>query len=229
MGLGQTRLSCHSSEVYWILRVHQLLDQCLGLGVIRVVLNDDQCGLHYTVSASTLSYSSCDPRNRISSTSLSMPSDHATAVKLELDKTFQPFPAELGDELYPNGIFEFNITRILAFVATHVDRFPIERVEVDDIANYGSENLDEDAIGTADLFRPILLAEISPGLADQAYVGTCRWQRHGDLQPIRLREGDARGVRALGHGPDCWRVDAASIWPEPEMIRYVIVDPTQAA
>jgi hypothetical protein len=135
-----------------------------------------------------------------------MRSDHATAVKLKLDKTFQPCPAELGDELYPNGIFEFNITRILAFVATHVERFPIERVEVDDIANYGSENLDEEAIATADLCRPILLAEISPGLADQAYVGTCRWQRHGDLQPIRLREGDARGVRALGHGADCWRV-----------------------
>jgi hypothetical protein len=97
-------------------------------------------------------------------TRLSMRSDHATAVELKLDKTFQPCPAELGDELYPNGIFEFNITRILAFVATHADRFPIERVEVDDIPNYGSENLDEEAIGTADLFRPILLAEISPGL-----------------------------------------------------------------
>lgn len=97
-------------------------------------------------------------------TRLSMRSDHATAVKLKIDKTFQPCPAKPGDELYPNGIFEFNITRILAFVVTDVDRFPIERVAVDDIANYGSENLDEEAIGTADLFRPILLAEISPGL-----------------------------------------------------------------
>lgn len=93
-----------------------------------------------------------------------MRTDHATAVKLKLDKTFQPCPAEPGDELYPNGIFEFNITRILAFVATQVDRFPIERVAVDDIPNYGSESLDEEAIGTADLFRPIHLAEISPGL-----------------------------------------------------------------
>lgn len=90
--------------------------------------------------------------------------EQATPRKLKLDKTFQPCPAELGDELYPNGIFEFNITRLLAFVAAHVDRFPIERVGVDDIPNYRSDNLDEDAVGTADLLRPILLAEISPGL-----------------------------------------------------------------
>lgn len=99
-----------------------------------------------------------------SRTRFSMRSDRATAGKLQLDKTFELCPTEPSDELYPNGIFEFNITRLSAFVSTHVDRFPIERVEVDDIPNYGSDNLDEEVIGTADLFRPILLAEISPGL-----------------------------------------------------------------
>lgn len=59
--------------------------------------------------------------------------DHATVVNLELDETFQPCPAEPGDELYPNGIFEFNITRLLALVETHIARFPIERVAVEDI------------------------------------------------------------------------------------------------
>lgn len=96
-------------------------------------------------------------------TKLSTRTDYPTAVKLELDKTFQPCPAEPGDELYPNGIFEFNITRLLSFVEAHVERFPIERVEIEDMPNYGSENLDEETIKTADLLRPILLAEISPG------------------------------------------------------------------
>lgn len=96
-------------------------------------------------------------------TKLSTRSDHPTAVKLELDKTFQPCPAEPGDEIYPNGIFEFNITRHLSFVEASADRFPIERVGVDDIPNYGSESLDEETIRTTDLLRPILLAEISPG------------------------------------------------------------------
>lgn len=90
-------------------------------------------------------------------------SDDSRAVKLKLDKAFQPCPAEPDDELYPNGIFEFNITRLLSFIEANVDRFPIESVGVADIPNYGSENLDEEAIRTADLLRPILLAEISPG------------------------------------------------------------------
>lgn len=97
-------------------------------------------------------------RNRLSTRS-----GHPTAVKLDLDKTFQPCPAEPGDELYPNGIFEFNITRLLSFVEAHVERFPIQRVEIEDIPNYGSENLHEETIGAADLLRPILFAEISPG------------------------------------------------------------------
>jgi len=59
-----------------------------------------------------------------SRTRLSTRSDHATAVKLELDATFQPYPAEPGDELYPNGIFEFSISRLLALVEIHVAAFP---------------------------------------------------------------------------------------------------------
>jgi hypothetical protein len=90
-------------------------------------------------------------------TKLSTRSNHPTAVKLELDKT------EPGDELFPNGIFDFNITRLLSFIEANVDQFPIERIGVDDIPNYGSDRLDEEAISSADLLRPILLAEISPG------------------------------------------------------------------
>lgn len=52
----------------------------------------------------------------------------------------------------------------MAFVAAHAERFPIERVEVGDIPDCRSEHLDEEAIRMADLSRPILLAEISPGL-----------------------------------------------------------------
>lgn len=85
-------------------------------------------------------------------------------VLLKLDRGFQPCPAEPGDEFYPNGIFEFNITRLLAFVHAHVERFPTELVELADIPDYGgSSNLDGDAVDRADLSRPILLAEIAPG------------------------------------------------------------------
>jgi hypothetical protein len=65
--------------------------------------------------------------------------------------------------LYPNGIFEFNISRLIAFIEANTDRFPIELVELVDSPDYGHSNLDEKAIEAADLSRPILLAEIAPG------------------------------------------------------------------
>ncbi len=37
-------------------------------------------------------------------------------TKLKRDKKFQPCPAQTGDELYRNGIFEFNITRLLVLI-----------------------------------------------------------------------------------------------------------------
>jgi len=33
--------------------------------------------------------------------------------KLKLDKNFEPLPTRAGDEIFRNGYFEFNITRIL--------------------------------------------------------------------------------------------------------------------
>jgi hypothetical protein len=88
---------------------------------------------------------------------------HRKPAILRRDRGFQPCSADPGDELYPNGIFEFNITRLLAFIHAHTERFPTEFVELVDIPDYGgSASLDEVAIDAADLSRPILLAEISP-------------------------------------------------------------------
>lgn len=85
-------------------------------------------------------------------------------ARLSLDTTFQPCPVDPGDELYPNGIFELNITRLLAFVHEHAPRFPIEQVELSALPDYGSSrHLNEETVRLADLSRPILLAEIAPG------------------------------------------------------------------
>ncbi len=88
---------------------------------------------------------------------------NSVSSKLKLDAKFEPCPPEAGDELYPNGIFEFNISRLLAFIHTHPERFPVEPVALADIPNYGDGDLDDAAIGSADLSRPIVLAEIAPG------------------------------------------------------------------
>lgn len=84
--------------------------------------------------------------------------------KLRRDRRFQPCPTERGDELYPNGIFEFNITQLLRFIAAHPERFPLEAVELTAIPKYGSDDeLEEAVVQAADLSRPVLLAEIAPG------------------------------------------------------------------
>ena len=84
-------------------------------------------------------------------------------ARLRRDPRFQPCATEPGDELYPNGIFEFNISRLIAFISAHPERFPNETVELSEIPDYGSsDRLDDAAIQAAELSRPVILAEIAP-------------------------------------------------------------------
>lgn len=83
--------------------------------------------------------------------------------QLKFDKAFTPLPVEGGEELYPNGIFEFNVTKMLAFIGANPDGFPVEDAEVEPLRGYSTEVLDEETIQRADLSKPIILAEISPG------------------------------------------------------------------
>jgi hypothetical protein len=96
---------------------------------------------------------------------VSSPANNAPCrpTKLKLDQKFEPCPLAEGDEAYPNGIFEFNITQLLTFVDAHPENFPLESIPVADIPNYGGANLDEATVLSADLSRPVLLAEIAPG------------------------------------------------------------------
>ncbi len=94
----------------------------------------------------------------------SLPDETHVPARLEPDKKFQPCLVESGDEHYANGIFEFNINGLLAFIETCPERFPVESVLVDDFPDYSSSNLTEETVLNADLSRPILLAEIAPGL-----------------------------------------------------------------
>src|SRR5271166_2660941 len=87
----------------------------------------------------------------------------AVPAKLRLAPSFEPCPVDAGDEVFCNGIFEFNITRLMAFVGAHPDRFPIEAVTVASTPNYGDSRLDQSTIAAADFSRPVLFAEIAPG------------------------------------------------------------------
>jgi hypothetical protein len=93
----------------------------------------------------------------------SLPCPDPPPLRLDLDPSFQPCETVAGDELYPNGIFEFNITRLSAYIVA-AGRFRAEPVALDSITYGGtSPGLNQLTIAAADLSRPVILAEISPG------------------------------------------------------------------
>lgn len=82
--------------------------------------------------------------------------------KLRVSKRFCPCPIDPGDEIYPNGIFEFNITKMTAFILNNPDQFHPEEVEVATLPDF-SNSLDPTTVEKADITAPIILAEVAPG------------------------------------------------------------------
>jgi len=81
---------------------------------------------------------------------------------LQVDNNFTPCPAQGGDELYPNGIFEFNITKILEEIQKNPASFILEEAAVSDFT-LGFSSINEFHLDSVDLSRPVILAEIAPG------------------------------------------------------------------
>jgi hypothetical protein len=81
--------------------------------------------------------------------------------KLKINKKFKPCPIDDGDELYPNGIFVFNITKMAEFIQKNPN-ITTEEVAVRDFS-LGSSKFKESHLATVDANNPVIVAEISPG------------------------------------------------------------------
>jgi hypothetical protein len=81
---------------------------------------------------------------------------------LKIDDNFTPCPVAAGDELYPNGIFVFNITKIIEHIQKDPDCISLEEVAVSDFPEAFS-SVKESHVGSVEISRPVILAEISPG------------------------------------------------------------------
>jgi len=81
----------------------------------------------------------------------------------KINKRFKPCPVEDEDELFPNGIFEFNVTKMKLFMDENPHLFPLTQARV---AEYSvlNTNLDDAYIASeaVDVDRPVILAEIAP-------------------------------------------------------------------
>lgn len=82
-------------------------------------------------------------------------------MKLKINKKFQACPVDYDDEIYPNGIFRFNITKMIEYIQKN--NFFMEQVSVKEIRNgFGTDLLNEVTIQKANLEKPIILGEIAP-------------------------------------------------------------------
>jgi len=79
-----------------------------------------------------------------------------------VDDDFAPCETDDGDELFPNGIFEFNITKILEYISSNPTDVPCVEIAVSDL-DPGLSSFDDSHVESTDLSRPVVLAEISPG------------------------------------------------------------------
>jgi len=80
---------------------------------------------------------------------------------LTLDKNFSPVSVDEGDEFYRNGIFHFNITKMLSFINSHQD-FKPELLAVKDFVKEFS-SINEGYMEAVCNTDPVILAEIAPG------------------------------------------------------------------
>jgi hypothetical protein len=82
---------------------------------------------------------------------------------LKVDPHFTPCPVQTDDELYPNGIFEFNVTRLREDIRNNPDRYTLEEMAVSDFPPSFS-SINEEHLDSVDISKPLILAEIAPGL-----------------------------------------------------------------
>ena len=81
---------------------------------------------------------------------------------LKVYSDFTPCLVATGDELFLNGIFEFNITRMLEYIKKNPEVFTLEEVVVSDFFR-GFSSINESHMDSVEISHPVILAEISPG------------------------------------------------------------------
>jgi hypothetical protein len=73
-----------------------------------------------------------------------------SAEKLEANENFIPFPVNKGDELFTNGIFVFNITKMIEHIKKNSDKIDLVDVAVADFPKSFS-SVDESNVDSVDV------------------------------------------------------------------------------
>jgi len=82
--------------------------------------------------------------------------------KIKINHNFEPCKVDDGDEVYPNGIFIFNITKMYEYINHNPLIFNIDTYLLDEYHSQFTV-LNESHIINVDINKPGIMAEISPG------------------------------------------------------------------
>ncbi|WP_240373953.1 ParB/RepB/Spo0J family partition protein [Bacillus piscicola] len=84
---------------------------------------------------------------------------------LRYNENYVPLPSYEGDEIFPNGIFNFNISRMMEYIHSGSLRAERERIEVKRwFTTHYRPTINEDHIKTVDVRKTVIQAEIRPGI-----------------------------------------------------------------
>lgn len=83
------------------------------------------------------------------------------AKKLKFDKMFVPCEVSDGDEIFRNGIFEFNISMIIRHLDSESSDTALSSMNVSEFHSSFSR-IDESHIDSVDVSKPVIIAEIAP-------------------------------------------------------------------
>ncbi|MFT9495878.1 hypothetical protein [Anaerosolibacter sp.] len=90
--------------------------------------------------------------------------------RLSKSQRLNEYNLKSGDEYYQNGIFVFNITRLTEYIKNNKEEFEIIEVKVKDYQSMDKgKSLNQEYVATADLTRPLILAEIVPDRLKHGY------------------------------------------------------------
>mgnify|MGYP002355150415 CR=1 FL=1 len=81
--------------------------------------------------------------------------------KIKANNNFSPCQIDDDDEIYRNGMFHFNITKMLEYIHDNGALFQVEEIRIRDYVNQGS-HITESHIDSVDVSKPVILAEIAP-------------------------------------------------------------------
>ncbi len=85
-----------------------------------------------------------------------------SAEKLKADENFTPCRINKGDELFQNGIFVFNVTKMIEYLKKKSNEVDLIEAEVGDFPKIFS-SIDESHVDSVDVSQPVILSEIAPG------------------------------------------------------------------